>query len=88
VEDRILEWEDRRIPQAEPLIAPIRERVRNLYQTRQMLCTEAVVVALNHGLDGGLTDAQADAPVMRDVLFDPQTSGGLLIGCAEKMPLN
>jgi len=21
---------------------------------------------------------------MRDVLFDPQTSGGLLIGCAEK----
>ena len=26
-----------------------------------MLCTEAVVVALNHGLDGGLTDAQAVA---------------------------
>jgi selenide,water dikinase len=24
------------------------------------------------------------SPVMRDVLFDPQTSGGLLIGCAEK----
>ena len=23
-------------------------------------------------------------PVMRDVLFDPQTSGGLLIGCAEQ----
>jgi selenide,water dikinase len=23
-------------------------------------------------------------PVLRDILFDPQTSGGLLIGCAEK----
>jgi selenide,water dikinase len=23
-------------------------------------------------------------PIMRDVLFDPQTSGGLLIGCPEK----
>ena len=23
-------------------------------------------------------------PVMRDILFDPQTSGGLLIGCEEK----
>ena len=24
------------------------------------------------------------SPVMRDVLFDPQTSGGLLVGCAQK----
>ena len=24
------------------------------------------------------------SPIMRDVLFDPQTSGGLLIGCAKK----
>jgi selenide, water dikinase len=24
------------------------------------------------------------SPVMRDVLFDPQTSGGLLFGCSEK----
>lgn len=24
------------------------------------------------------------SPVMRDILFDPQTSGGLLIGCSEK----
>ena len=28
-------------------------------------------------------DADFD-PVLRDILFDPQTSGGLLIGCAEK----
>lgn len=61
MENRILDWEEKRIPQAEPLIARIRERARNLYQTRQLLCTEAVVVALNHGLDGGLTDAQAIA---------------------------
>jgi C_GCAxxG_C_C family probable redox protein len=46
---------------AEALVARIRERARNLYQTRQMLCTEAVVAALNHGLHGGLTDAQATA---------------------------
>jgi C_GCAxxG_C_C family probable redox protein len=46
---------------AEALVANIRERARNLYQTRQMLCTEAVVAALNHGLHGGLTDAQATA---------------------------
>jgi len=59
--NRILDREEKRFPQAEPLIARIRERARNLYQTRQLLCTEAVVVALNHGLDGGLTDAQAIA---------------------------
>ena len=46
---------------AEALIAGIRERARNLYETRQMLCTEAVVAAMNHGLHGGLTDAQAMA---------------------------
>lgn len=46
-------------PEAEALIARIKERALNLYQTRQLLCTEAVVVALNHGLDGGLSDAQA-----------------------------
>lgn len=24
-------------------------------------------------------------PVLRDILFDPQTSGGLLVGCPEKV---
>ena len=47
--------------QSETLIAQIRERARNLYQTRQLLCTEAVMVSLNHGLNGGLTDTQAIA---------------------------
>ena len=46
---------------AEVLIGRIRDRARNLYETRQLLCTEAVVSAMNHGLNGGLSDAQATA---------------------------
>jgi len=45
----------------EDLIAQIRERALNLYETRQLLCAEAVMVALNQGLNGGLTEAQAIA---------------------------
>jgi len=52
------EKQDERI---EALITGIADRARNLYSTRQMLCTEAVVTALNQGLGGGLTDAQATA---------------------------
>jgi C_GCAxxG_C_C family probable redox protein len=48
-------------PEPEALIARIRDRARNLYATRQMLCAESVVVSLNHGLSGGLTDVQATA---------------------------
>lgn len=58
---RILGREERLGLEAEALIAQIRERARNLYLTRQLLCTEAVMVALNHGLKGGLSDAQAVA---------------------------
>ena len=47
--------------QTEAVISQIRERARNLFKTRQMLCTEAVVVTLNNSLDGGLTEAQAVA---------------------------
>lgn len=45
-------------PEAEALIARIRECARNLYLTHQLLSTEAVMVALNNGLDDGLSDAQ------------------------------
>jgi len=45
----------------EALIGRIRDRAYNLYETRQMLCTEAVLTALNQGLEGGLTDAQTTA---------------------------
>lgn len=48
-------------PAAETLVAQIRKRARNLYLTRQLLCTEAVMVALNHGLGGRLSDAQVVA---------------------------
>jgi len=48
-------------PQTEALISGIADRARNLYLTRQMLCTEAVLTALNQGLGGGLTDTQATA---------------------------
>ena len=43
------------------LVVSIKERARNLYLTRQFLCTEAILVALNQGLDGGLTVAQSIA---------------------------
>jgi C_GCAxxG_C_C family probable redox protein len=58
---RILDRDERLGFEAEALVAQIRERARNLYLTRQLLCTEAVMVALNHGLKGGLTDTQAVA---------------------------
>jgi C_GCAxxG_C_C family probable redox protein len=61
VEKHTTDKEQNRVARTEELIAPIRERARNLYLTRQFLCTEAVLVALNHGLDGGLTNAQAIA---------------------------
>jgi C_GCAxxG_C_C family probable redox protein len=46
---------------AEALIGRIRNRARNLYETKQLLCTEAVVSAMNQELKGGLSDAQATA---------------------------
>jgi C_GCAxxG_C_C family probable redox protein len=48
-------------PAAEDLVRQIRERARNLYLSRQMLCTEAVMVALNQGLGGGLSEERAVA---------------------------
>ncbi len=46
---------------ADMVIARIRNRAHHLYRTRQMLCTEAVLAALNRGFDGGLSDAQVVA---------------------------
>ena len=45
--------------QVETTVRQIRERAENLYLTRQLLCTEAVLVAMNQALDGGLTEDQA-----------------------------
>jgi C_GCAxxG_C_C family probable redox protein len=54
-------WCNNHDHQAEALIAQIKKRAGNLYQTRQLLCAEAVVVTLNKALNGGLSDAQAVA---------------------------
>ena len=54
-------WCNKSDPQVEALIAQIVQRAENLYQTRQLLCAEAVVVTLNKALNGGLSDAQAMA---------------------------
>lgn len=53
--------ENQHISNAEEVVAQIRDRALNLYETRQLLCAEAVMVALNQGLSGGLTEAQAIA---------------------------
>ena len=54
-------WCNNHDPQAEALIAQIKRRAGNLYLTRQLLCTEAVLVTLNKALNGGLSEAQAVA---------------------------
>ena len=50
-----------RLSQIEGLVVQISDRARNLYESWQLLCSEAVVVALNQGLGGGLTKDQAIA---------------------------
>ena len=47
--------------EAQELVIAIRERADNLFQTRKLLCSEAILVSLNQGLGGGLTDDQAIA---------------------------
>jgi C_GCAxxG_C_C family probable redox protein len=51
--------EDENNPAARQLATGLKEYARNLYETRQLLCSEAVLVALNKGLNGGLTEQQA-----------------------------
>lgn len=43
----------------EDLIALIRRRAENLYETHQLLCSEAVLYVLNQGLGGGLPQEAA-----------------------------
>ena len=45
-------WFSNYDPKTEALIAQIKKRAENLYQTRQLLCTEAVVVTLNKAFNG------------------------------------
>ncbi len=43
----------------EALICEIRAKAENLYNSHRFLCSEAIIVALNGALDGGLTEEQA-----------------------------
>jgi C_GCAxxG_C_C family probable redox protein len=52
---------DRTGPTSEALISAIRQEALDLYYAHKYWCSEAVLVALNRGLDGGLNDAQAIA---------------------------
>ena len=55
------EYHEKLDPEAEALIQQIGQRARNLYLTRQLLCTEAVVETLNEALNGGLSKTQVVA---------------------------
>ncbi len=48
-------------PETQALVSRLSSHARTLYETRQLLCAEAVLVSLNQGLDGGLTENQAVA---------------------------
>ncbi|MCG6909418.1 MAG: C-GCAxxG-C-C family protein [Deltaproteobacteria bacterium] len=52
-------WLDENNPRAETLVKAIGRRAGNLYLTRQLLCTEAVLITLNKAFDGGLSESQA-----------------------------
>ncbi len=61
MENQIINGKEELSPEAEALITEIKERALNLYMTRQMFCSEAVLTAMNKGLGGGLTDDVAIA---------------------------
>jgi len=79
-------------PETESLVTRLKDHARNLYETRQFLCTEAVLVSLNQGLDGGLTEDQAvamaapfcvamgDSGCLCGALSGAVLAAGLLIG--------
>ncbi len=45
----------------EALVAQLKEEARHLYLSRRFLCAEAVMVTLNKGLGGDLSESQAGA---------------------------
>lgn len=70
------------VDEAEQVVRMIGDRARNLYASRQLFCSEAVLTALNHGLGGGLTDAQilAVAAPFGDAMGDSGCICGALAG--------
>jgi C_GCAxxG_C_C family probable redox protein len=87
-----LETRRRFEPETEALIGHIRERARRLYLSRRLMCTEAVLVALNEGFQGGLSEDQAvamaapfcaalgDSGCMCGALSGAVLASGLLLG--------
>lgn len=55
----ITESETRLDERSEELIGRLRAKAENLYLTRQLLCSEAVLFVLNRALNGGLSDESA-----------------------------
>lgn len=46
---------------ADEVAGAVRERARALFQSRRMMCSEALLTAVNDAFDGGLTERQAVA---------------------------
>ena len=41
------------------IITLVRQRAENLYENHRLCCSESLLLVLNHGFNGGLTDEQA-----------------------------
>lgn len=50
---------EKRLAEQEQLIRLVKERAENLFETGQLLCSEAVLTVLNRGLSGGMEDEAA-----------------------------
>lgn len=46
-------------PEAEPIVEQVKLRAENLFDTRALLCAEAVLLTLNDAFEGSLTDEEA-----------------------------
>lgn len=62
----------------------MRERAQNLFQTGQLLCSEAVLAVLNRGLSGGMDDELAIrlASTLPQGIGDSECTCGVLSGGA------
>lgn len=47
------------MPQKNEIIELVRQRAENLYANHRLCCSEALLLVLNHGFNGGLTSEQA-----------------------------
>lgn len=64
---RMLTPKAQRLSQIEGLVVQISDRARNLYESWQLLCSEAVIVVLKQGLGG--SDERSGQPWMMGICF-------------------